>query len=80
MKSLKLNIILYSVLFLLTDFESSAFAAESILSGPLNIEQSHAGDKRIIDLINRAGNADNDETRLELLLELTSLCLLDWLR
>jgi hypothetical protein len=73
MKSLKLNIMLYSVLFLLTDFESSAFTAENILSGPLNVEQSYAGDKRITDLINKAGNADDDETRLELLLELSEL-------
>ena len=64
---------LYSVLFLLTGFESPAFAVESILSGPLNVEQSHAGDKRIIDLIDRAGNADDDETRLELLIELSEM-------
>ena len=73
MKSLKLNIILYSALFLLTLFESSAFAAENKLSEPLNIEQSHTGDKRITDLINKAGNADDDETRLGFLLELSEL-------
>ena len=73
MKVLKLKIMLYFVLFLLTGFESLAFAAESILSGPLNAEQSHAGKKRIIDLINKAGNADDDGTRLAFLIELSEI-------
>ncbi len=73
MKSIKLIIMLHSVLFILTNFENRTFAVENILSGSLKTEQSPAGEKRIIDLINKAGNADADETRLEFLLELNKI-------
>jgi hypothetical protein len=73
MKSLKLIIMVYSILFFLTGYGCSVFAAENILSGPLNAEQSSTGENRISDLIYKAGNADDDETRLDLLIELSKL-------
>jgi len=77
MKSLKLNKMFYTVLFILISFESSAFAFESKVLEPLNIERSHAGEKTVSELINKAGNADDDETRLEFLVELSELIGLD---
>ncbi len=73
MKSLELNIVLCSVLFLLSGYKSSVFTAERMVVGSLNADQTPASENRIGDLIYKAGNADDDETRLELLIELSKL-------
>ena len=77
MKSLKLNIVLCSVLYVLSGYESSVFTAERMVAGSLRADQSPAGESRILDLIYQAGNAADDETRLEVLLVLSKLPDLD---
>ncbi len=73
MKAQKLKIMLCTVLLILIGFETLVFALENIVLEPSKIKESLAGEKKIIDLINKAGNADADETRLEFLLELSKM-------